>query len=327
MPTSSASLIAEFMPSYSLRQIERIAVGAPPAQAYCVARAVDLHRVPLVRRLSRLASWLRIGDLARPGSGFVIVGEEPGREIVIAAERPGFAKLACSIRIDRRVGGGSWLTVEVRVTAADAASLVIGRFAHAVRHGVLRLLAAELGPVEADATRALAGDGLLAVTRFQKTHATTIEAPVEHVWPWLVQMGARRAGWYSFDFLDNGRVPSAERIVPELQSLSLGDIIPALPKSLEGFAVLGLDPMRSLVLGDPSLIPTRKKVKVALPYLTTWSFVLEPIGSVATQLTVRIRAAYLPSLKMSMAHPVMSLVHDVMERRQLHNLRRLAEAM
>ena len=103
------------------------------------------------------------------------------------------------------------------------------------------MLVEELGDVPADSTRPLPGDKLLPNARVHKTHATTIEAAVDHVWPWLLQMGARRAGWYSFDFLDNGGVPSADHIIPELQSLSVGDIIPALPKSSGGFAVLSLD--------------------------------------------------------------------------------------
>jgi hypothetical protein len=51
----------------------------------------------------------------------------------------------------------------------------------------------------------------------------TIRARPAEIWPWLVQMGCRRAGWYSYDGLDNGGVPSAERIVPELQRAEVGE--------------------------------------------------------------------------------------------------------
>jgi hypothetical protein len=375
MESHPALLIADVMPRYSLRQVDRVAVAAEPSHAYAVARNVDMYRIPFVRWLfqlrtlpERIAAWVRgkpynpnlssrIEDIARAGSGFLVLREEPGREVVIgsvgkfwqlaiefapvtpdtftAFERPGYGKLAWCIRVDPRVGGGSWLTVELRVGATDAASLarfkrywwLIGRFSHAIRHGVMRMLVKELGAAPADATRLLPGDALLPRSLFQRTHATTIDAPVEHVWPWLVQMGARRAGWYSFDLLDNGRVPSADYIIPELQSLSVGDIIPALPKSPDGFAVLSLDAPRSLVLGDPSLLPGGRRPKAAPPWKTTWAFVLEPIGGVATRLTVRVRAEYAPSLKMAVVLPVMRLAHEVMERRQLHNLRRRAQAM
>ena len=56
-----------------------------------------------------------------------------------------------------------------------------------------------------------------------------IAAPPERVWPWRVQMGAGRAGWYSYDRIDNGGRPSADRIVPELQRLAVGDVMPAVP--------------------------------------------------------------------------------------------------
>ena len=52
----------------------------------------------------------------------------------------------------------------------------------------------------------------------------TIRARRTDIWPWFVQMGWRRGGWYSYDGLDNGGVPSATRIVPELQRVEVGDV-------------------------------------------------------------------------------------------------------
>ena len=202
---------------------------------------------------------------------------------------------------------------------------IIGRFSHAIRRSLLAKLVEELGPAVSDERRGLEGDDLL-VARFQRTHAITIEAPVGRVWPWLVQIGARRAGWYSFDLLDNGGMPSAERIVPELQKLAVGDIIPALPKSPDGFAVLRLEPERFLVLGDPGLLPGAAR-SGGPPWRTTWAFVLEPIGATATRLTVRARAFYAAGLGLAAVRVALGLAHEVMERRQLHNLRRRAEAM
>ena len=51
-------------------------------------------------------------------------------------------------------------------------------------------------------------------------------APPERVWPWLVQVGRGRAGFYSDDLLDNGAVPSAQRIEAELQRLEIGQWVP-----------------------------------------------------------------------------------------------------
>ena len=55
------------------------------------------------------------------------------------------------------------------------------------------------------------------------TMAVTLDAPPDRVWPWLVQMGADRAGWYSWDHLDNWGHPSDTRIHPEWQAIKVGD--------------------------------------------------------------------------------------------------------
>lgn len=78
--------------------------------------------------------------------------------------------------------------------------------------------------------RRLPGDELLPKPSGSSlTHAITIRRPPHEVWPWLAQMGAGRAGWYSYDVIDNGRQPSAERILPEFQGVEVGGIFPALP--------------------------------------------------------------------------------------------------
>src|SRR5689334_5036036 len=91
----------------------------------------------------------------------------------------------------------------------------------------------------------LPGDDLLPAARAQVTHHIDIQAAPDRVWPWLVQMGRGRAGWYSWDRLDNGGVPSADRIIPALQTLAVGDILPIKPNSPDGMAVLVLDPPRA----------------------------------------------------------------------------------
>jgi hypothetical protein len=109
--------------------------------------------------------------------------------------------------------------------------------------------------------------------------------PRHEVWPWLVQMGAgSRAGWYSYDFLDNGRHPSATRIVPELQEVAMGALVPALPGATDGFTLLMVKPEQFLVLGwlGPLSIP-----------LVTWAFVLQDAGADSTRLIARAGCACL----------------------------------
>ena len=53
--------------------------------------------------------------------------------------------------------------------------------------------------------------------------AVTIEAPPEQVWPWLLQLGSGRGGWYTWDRFDNAGHPSARAVDPEWQDLAVGD--------------------------------------------------------------------------------------------------------
>jgi hypothetical protein len=84
---------------------------------------------------------------------------------------------------------------------------------------------------------------------FTSTHAITIDAPPPQVWPWIAQMGGGRAGWYSWDAIDNGGRPSATSIVPALQTLIPGDIMPAVPGAEDAFVVAAVDAPRPLLIG------------------------------------------------------------------------------
>ena len=80
------------------------------------------------------------------------------------------------------------------------------------------------------------------------TRAITVATPPEQVWPWLVQLGYGRAGWYSYDWIDNDGQPSADRIIRELQDLTVGDQIPMLPAM--GPRIRDIQTNRYLVAGD-----------------------------------------------------------------------------
>ena len=83
-----------------------------------------------------------------------------------------------------------------------------------------------IDPLEAN--KPLAGDELVPVPSAVETRAITIDAPPAAVWPWLVQMGYGRGGWYSYDQLDM-RGTSATKILPEYQAIAVGDIVPTSP--------------------------------------------------------------------------------------------------
>jgi len=130
--------------------------------------------------------------------------------------------------------------------------------------------------------RLLPVDALVPDPLFTSTHAITIDAPPEQVWPWIVQMGAGRAGWYSWDAIDNGATPSSTSVRPELQNVVPGDIMPAVPGATDAFVVATVDPPRELVLKVPD---GHGGSAVA------WEHLLEPLGGGQTRLIVRGRAS------------------------------------
>jgi hypothetical protein len=161
-------------------------------------------------------------------------------------------------------------------------------------------------------SRPLPGDDLIAEPLGILTHAVSIGRAPAAVWPWLIQMGAgSRAGWYSYDLLDNGRHPSATRVVPKLQHIRIGTVFPALPGVTEGFTVLAFERYRWLILGWPTL--------EGKP-LVTWAFVLEDRAGSSTRLIARARAAHgysFRGLPQWLSLPVARFVHFVMQRKQL----------
>jgi len=130
--------------------------------------------------------------------------------------------------------------------------------------------------------RSLAVDAIVPNSIFTSTHAITIDAPTEQVWPWIAQMGAGRAGWYSWDAIDNGGTPSAMRVIPEFQTVVPGDIMPATPGATDAFVVAAVEPPRDLVL----IAPDGRGGSAA-----AWEHVLEPLDEGRTRVIVRARAS------------------------------------
>ena len=137
-------------------------------------------------------------------------------------------------------------------------------------------------PTAVERHRSLAADGMVPDPIFTSTHAITISAPLEDVWPWIAQMGAGRGGWYSWDAVDNGGTPSAMRVLPELQTVVPGDVMPAVPGATDAFVVAAADPPRDLVLTVPDGHGG---------HAVAWEHRLEPIDGGRTRLVVRGRAS------------------------------------
>ena len=125
----------------------------------------------------------------------------------------------------------------------------------------------------------LPGDEIVPKASFNATRAITIDAPPERVWPWIVQMGYRRAGFYTYALLDNAGYESADRILPEYQDPKAGDWMPMSGKvnQTTAFKVKAFEPNQWLVWEKPD---------------STWSWKLVPLDGDRTRLITRLKQRY-----------------------------------
>ena len=194
------------------------------------------------------------------------------------------------------------------------------------------------GATNAKLQRSLPGDDLVTRPMTGYTQAITIRAPKAEVWRWLVQIGYKRAGWYTYDFLhrlvgiagcvDDDR-RSAKRIIPELQDLGVGDVIEIAPGL--GYTAVGLEPEQTLIL--QSIIDAAKWESVSrddpLPekYLrSSWVWLLEEIDENTTRLIVRVRSDHNPGLPGTLSTRIPNaLGRLLMQPRTLRVLKQRAE--
>ena len=185
------------------------------------------------------------------------------------------------------------------------------------------------GATPDEATGGYLGDELVPDPDGGATMATTLPAPPERVWPWLVQMGGGRGGWYGWDWLDNDGEPSADRIVPQWQHLDEGQHLHRAPKGPNNwFTVVVVEPNHTLVLQasygsltgqgfDPWSGPRPWAYVEGV-----WGFHLRPAPGGRTRLVVRTRNRGRPRwfagpYDLLLGEPV----HFIMQTRQFQNLR------
>jgi proline iminopeptidase len=214
---------------------------------------------------------------------------------------------------------------QVRTDAAAAAVLTAGYLA-VVRPRMLRA-----GATAAEANGPFPGEGLIPDGTRSGTMAVTIDAPRPLVWAWLVQMGADRAGWYSWDRLDNFGRASAWSIHPEWQDTTVGDHLAGTPDGSQWWEVAALEPERflglrmSLDLRGRPFDPAGQRPRYFTDSL--WGFELKDAAGGRTRLVV---SGYW-SLRPKWLQPILSILllepsHWVMQTRQFTNLKRRAES-
>ena len=168
------------------------------------------------------------------------------------------------------------------------------------------------GATELESAQTMVGDEHIADPAFSSTRSISIAAPPENVFPWLRQMGFGRAGWYSYDWVDNLGRPSARHIEPKWQQLGPGDPVPGGPVS---FSATVVNPNEAFCI-----LLDRKLVKFSL------AFELAATGE-GTRLVSRARARINVPFGEPAARWLLEPGDGVMVRRQLIGIKERAEAL
>jgi hypothetical protein len=191
---------------------------------------------------------------------------------------------------------------------------------HVLLGPVLHRFRTRWGTTPVERALRLPGDEVVENPAWHYDHAITIAAPRSAVWPWLLQLGQGRGGFYSYELLENAigcKMQNVLEIHPELQKLRVGDRV---RMHADGFGpdVVSMEPERSLVLGGP---PNAKGSQA------TWSFYLLDGADGTTRLLERGRGVAGPGLveKLEFGPYLMDPVGFVMSKKMLRTIKHLAE--
>ena len=265
-----------------------------------------------VRRLERHWQVLALAGIA--SSILMLAVYRPATAVAGIAVDLTLLGILGFVAIPRR----EWTRPRAGAWAAIGRTVVLAALAYVAVIIVVRPLYLRWGSSDTELRTALPGDDLVPNPHYTVQHAVTIDATPDAIWPWLVQLGQDRGGFYSYDWLERligDDISNAERIHPEWQTLREGDLVRAVQPSYMGgifgpsvgWRIVRLEPNRVLVLGG-------------------WgAFVLEPVGE-STRLIVRTRGAGRPNVALApFGLLVFEPAHFIMQRRMLLGIKERAE--
>jgi hypothetical protein len=226
--------------------------------------------------------------------------------------------------------------------------LLIGLLAAASGSFLLRRQGRRWGASDDEVHRPMLGDELIPHPMVETTHAITIQAGAAEVWPWLVQMGMDRGGWYSdpewwdglaekvlWSFLAGEEKtgysiraePSADRIIAEFQVLTVGDTVLDGPPGTAFFTVAALEENRVLALYSNShvryVVPDflRNNPNMDIQGEFSWVFILNEVDATTTRLILRTRVNYGPRVFRVLTRPFFWPVDFVLARKMLRGIK------
>jgi hypothetical protein len=213
-----------------------------------------------------------------------------------------------------------------------AKAVLVAVVAGAVGYAALQRLGRTYGATAEEKRGDLPGDELMAGPTAVTTHATTIAAPPERIWPWLVQVGWHRGGWYTAEWVDRllfpANWPSATTLVPELQHLDVGDRVPdGPPESGCAFVVTRLEPERHLVLRSTTHLPPGWAERFDAWVDWTWTFVLDQQADGRTRFVLRSRVRAGPTWVAALYELLVVPADFVMARQMFRGLRSRTETV
>jgi hypothetical protein len=247
---------------------ERLPFGSPVVGGIALALVVALPCTALAvlawRRHPRTYDAATLVGLAL--AGWIVIEVVMVRQFSVLQAVFGAAGLGLVVVGSRRVLGQ---------VAEVIAALPLFMTAPLWRHWHVRW-----GATDTEVASSMPGDELVPDSQFTATRALTINARPDEVWPWLTQVGFRRAGFYSYDLLDNLARPSADTLLREWRHLEIGDIAAPMaspPTPDTSFVVKESIPGERLLWAKPD---------------STWSWTLGQLPDGQTRLVTRLRQHY-----------------------------------
>lgn len=144
---------------------------------------------------------------------------------------------------------------------------------------VFRPMHLRWGATNEEVKAKLPGDGIVKTVHFNATRAISINSTPENIWKWIIQIGSKRAGWYSIDLIDNGGIESSKEILTEFQKIENGYFVPFTPDQKNGMWVKEYKEHEYILWVDKE-------------GNATWLWYLKKKSETETRLITRLRTKY-----------------------------------